>query len=161
MPWIAFNALYGVADEEDFSKGMQRFLPRILESGGIFEEQLIKEMQREKLRGLLSNPFLVKSNWHDGVYRSRSQNASDWKRYNEYLRQENHRSALDMIMRRIYVLRNQLFHGCSTHSRGTNMGSLVPAIEALTGIVPCFWNIVASSSDVCGWGKLPYTRAER
>lgn len=159
--WIAFNALYGVADEEEFSKSMQRFLPKILEPHSVFKEQLVEELQPKNLRTLLNNPFLVKRNWSSGVYRSLPQKFSEWERYNEYFQHANYRVALDMIISRICVLRNQLFHGCSTHSRGTNKGSLVPAIETLIGIVPCFWNIVASSSDVHGWGKLPYTRAER
>lgn len=159
--WIAFNVLYGVADEEDFYKGMQRFLPRILEPHSVFKEHLIKELRPENLRALLNNPFLVKRNWSDGIYRSIPQKVSEWERYNGYFQHANYQGALDMVMSRIYVLRNQLFHGCSTHSRGTNKGSLVPAIEALIGICPYFWNIVASSSDVRVWGKLPYTRAER
>lgn len=159
--WIAFNALYGVAEEDDFYKGMQRFLPRILETHSVFKEQLIEELKWGNLRGLLNNPFLVKGNWSDGVYRSLPRKVSDWNRYDECLQHENYRAALYMIMGRIYVLRNQLFHGCSTHSRGTNRGSLVPAIETMIGICPCFWNIVESSPDVRGWGKLPFTRAER
>jgi len=160
--WIAFNALYGVAEEEKFEKAMQRFLPTIVDADTKQLRELFNTLRHEEyVKTLLTNTFLVKSNWVDGVYKSRSQRNNDHEIYEACNGHADYKESLPIVLRRIYVLRNQVLHGCSTHSRGTNKGSLIPAVEVLMKLLPCFLNIVVSSEDTRQWGRLPFTRMKR
>ena len=159
--WVAFNALYGIADEEDFERGMKRFLAAIVEADVKFPDKLVVALRHDALNALLTNPFLLKSNWTNGIYRPIHRVMSDRERFATDLKHTNYEEALHILLRRLYILRNQLFHGCSTHSRGTNRGSLIPAIRTLMRLLPYFWNVVESSEDTNRWGKLPFSRAPR
>jgi hypothetical protein len=76
----------------------------------------------------------------------------------EALHDGRQNKVVEAILERIYVLRNQIFHGCSTDKRGTNQGSLLPSIRILMVLVPTFLTIMIQGDNPKKWGKLPFPR---
>lgn len=75
------------------------------------------------------------------------------------LQDEKADKVLVSLLSRIRVLRNQIFHGCSTSNKGTNRGSLLPCIRVLMIVIPTFLKIMLKRTDHGRWGELPYPRA--
>ena len=62
---------------------------------------------------------------------------------------------LGRVFERIYVLRNQIFHGGAKYGSGANRGSVEPAVAVLREVIPLFRALVRDSDDE-NWGELPY-----
>ena len=165
--WIAFNALYGQHNErrETASKDIEKFLERICkldQEGGnlllILEDIHIKG----KMDSLLNNKFLSERYWREkgrlrnfikldqDIERKKAQLAYKQREWHEYL---------TILFRRLLVLRNQIFHGCSTDKSRSNKGSLRPALAILKELVPQFLRIFEDHGQRERWGKIPYPRS--
>lgn len=169
--WVALNALYGVPESEmpEIRNGESRELKRIAGFVGLLwnsdQETLLDSARatnrKVRMRGFLRNPFLIEPYWREGpsgLKKFLSGPMSE-NRVLQSLQDNQADKFLEGLLTRIYVLRNQVFHGCSTNSRGTNRGSLLPSIKILMVIVPRFWSIMMRDRDHKKWGKLPYPRA--
>lgn len=169
--WISLNALYGVPESEmsEAQKGVSRELKRIARFVGLLwdsDREALLDCARNgnrtvRMRGFLRIPFLIEPYWREGPsglekFNRGSMSANDVL---QALHDNQADKFLEGLLTRIYVLRNQVFHGCSTNNRGTNRGSLLPSIKILMVIVPRFWSIMMRDRDHKKWGKLPYPRA--
>ena len=65
-------------------------------------------------------------------------------------------NVLKLLTSRLSVLRNQIFHGCSTDTGSKNVDSLHPAVSALTALVPAFVSIMILCGSREEWDDLPY-----
>jgi len=64
---------------------------------------------------------------------------------------------LASLSQRIYLLRNQVFHGAAKHGSRKNRDSIAPAVAVLATLVPVFADVVREHPDDSTWGRLPYT----
>ena len=164
--WIAFNALYGRHHEtrKGEIEDIHWFLSRIykLDKGdGSLSSLLDNKHIRRKMESLLNNQFLSEIYWREKGRlrnfeldqdndRQKAEIAYEQREWDEYL---------TILFRRLLVLRNQIFHGCSTDKSRSNKGSLRPALEILEKLVPQFLKIFKDHGQREKWGKVPYPRS--
>ena len=164
--WIAFNALYG--RHRETRKGeiadINWFLSRICkldkEDGRL--SLILDDIHiKRKMDSLLNNQFLSKIYWREKSRlhnfkldldkdHKKAQIAYEGREFDEYL---------TILFDRLLVLRNQIFHGCSTDNSRSNKGSLRPALAILEELVPQFLKIFKSGGQREKWGKVPYPRS--
>ena len=60
------------------------------------------------------------------------------------------------LFERLYILRNQLFHGQATWSSKTNRSSLEPATVLLSQILPAILSIMLDAGPEVDWGTICY-----
>jgi hypothetical protein len=149
--WIAFNALYGQPKylshrEGSEVKDIERFLSLVtsLDISG----QIQTTLQTESMRGLVYD-LTVDNYLNDGCWIGwydrkletvslREKNAYPYKRRG---------SSLENLFLQIYVLRKQIFHGCSSNMGSKNREALVRSFAILEKLIPIFIKIVRSNSN--------------
>ncbi len=157
--WIAFNALYGRHHEtrkgemEDIDWFLSQICKLDKEDGSL--SLIVDDIHiKRKMDSLLKNPFLSEIYWREKgrLHNFKLNQDNDHKRreLDEYL---------TILFRRLLVLRNQIFHGCSTDRSRSNKGSLRPALAILEELVPQFLRIFKNHGQGVKWGKVPYPRA--
>jgi uracil-DNA glycosylase len=110
---------------------------------------------------LLGEPYLYEATWKLEPIKAATaigkfQEAANlaWARHQEaaYLR---------AVCSRLYVLRNQIFHGCSTFQSKANRDSLEPAVAVLSRLVPAFCRVVEQQGErALGLGEPPFRPRE-
>jgi hypothetical protein len=64
-----------------------------------------------------------------------------------------------LLWDRIRVLRNQIFHGCSTNRGSLNKDATEPAVRVLGGLIPLFVEIMEERVDKENeWPRIPFPR---
>ncbi len=163
--WIAFNALYGRHDEIRGRKDIddiEWFLSRICEldqeDGSLSR---IMSAIKQKTDRLLRDQFLSEIYWKEGLssHFKRRQD-EDLKEARTAYNQGKLAEYLTILFKRLQVLRNQVFHGCSTDKKSLNKNSLRPALEILEELVPHFWKIFKAHGQRYDWPKVPYPRRD-
>ena len=65
------------------------------------------------------------------------------------------RRVLPILFSRLYLLRNQIFHGFSTFDSGNNRDSVIKGSCILQNFVPLFIDIMMENANE-DWGKIAY-----
>ena len=174
--WIAFNAAYGydlVDEEADDSYPEERmkfekFLHEIvkLDHGEIIE-RILWDQYAGPVRVLLNNKYVFQPFWEwvRGSSRGRG-----WKhkfeiergRANRALQKRMVHSVLEIVFRRLYVLRNQIFHGGATFGTGWGKDQVRQGSRLMASLVPAVLDImradIEANPDTDIWGKVAYPR---
>lgn len=162
--WIAFNALYGQAEyltenPQGEEERIHDFLGKMvrLDSNREHIRTALGRFDPE-LRALLVSEFLWKDYWVNGFTRALSDTI---RRAPDDVRavQAGVASVGWLIRRvfdRLYVLRIQIFHGCSKDGSSANRDSLEPAVAVLKTLVPLFWATMKRLGRDEDWGPLSY-----
>lgn len=142
--WIAFNALYGqpiYLKKQDERQGdwndILKFLGLMTKYGRVFMESVMRKAE-EDIQKIQDNQFLCKLcwvRWNEKKLFSKEQRLSE-------LCRESSRDDLCDLFHRLYVLRNQIFHGCSSDRSVKNRESIAPAVIIMRALVPVFREIV-------------------
>ena len=164
--WIALNALYGLPEYKHPWKESSDTLKRIKAYIGLLKNAdevalwtCVDEVNRNvKIVSFMHNRFLTIARWTKEQSDVKDADR-DLDKARLGLQDERADKVLESLLSRIRVLRNQIFHGCSTNNRGTNRGSLLPCIRVLMIVIPAFLNIMLMHTDHGRWGELPYPRA--
>ncbi len=172
--WIAFNAAYGaeptVMDDPPLTENrlIRNFLHEILKRD---EHKKIDAILLEKhsgpIRVILENPYVFKLFWRWAWH---SSSAYNWRRGFDSNR-EKIRNALEErdvlvvfseVFRRLYELRNQVFHGGMTFAKGWGQTQLGDATRIMADVVPVILEIMKADIDANPaseiWGKVAYPR---
>ncbi len=138
--WIAFNALYGqpiYLKKQDERRGdwndILRFLGFAKKYGAVSVESAVCNAE-EDIEKIRNNQFLCKQCW---VRWSEKKLFSKEQRLSELCREGSRDILLDLF-HRLYVLRNQIFHGCSSDRSTKNRESILPAVTVMRALVPVF-----------------------
>lgn len=161
--WIAFNALYGRHDEirgKKESNDINWFLSRICdldqEDGSL--ARILSDIKRKTDR-LIKDQFLSRTYWEEGLSPNfKRDQDKDFKEAQEAYDRGKFDGYLTILFERLRVLRNQIFHGCSTDGDSLNKNSLRPAVEILEKLVPEFKTIFKAHGPRDDWRKVPYPR---
>ena len=169
MYWIGFNALYGRVNETGQGRYLRPgdddarwFLRRIcdLDAGtGRIGKAVV--MFRKDAHSLLKSRYLSETYWREGnrpnVKRrleegtTAAEEALDSGDLYPYLE--------TLLWRRVRVLRNQIFHGCSTNRDSLNKDALDPALRVLSELIPVFVNVMEGRVDTeKEWPRIPFPR---
>ena len=179
--WIAFNAAYG--DESalrEFVEGgearetepdrFRTFLGNIVEQdeAGVLE-RIVWEEFPGPIRVLLSNRYVYRPFWL-AVWSS--DRGGDWRRSFEdskrialaALSSRNVSTVLAIVFDRLYTLRNQIFHGGTTHPSGFGRDQIRDGSRIMASLVPAILDIMRQDLDGNPgselWGKVAFPRIE-
>ena len=169
--FVALNALNGQRrDEGDRDKGRkdrEQFLRRIRVLHGHDQRQaqgtLVKALHScvDAAGNLIINYFLRDTYWDrqapskeiiQQFARARSQ--AEFR-----LKQGKYEEVLDLVLKRLRVLRNQVFHGCVTYGRASKgYPSLVDGLAVLRELVPALYQLMDRHGHHVEWPPIPYPR---
>jgi hypothetical protein len=147
--WIAFNALYGQAryretDDRPRSemRDIEHFLKLMLQLDARSVSAVLREQTlRPHFDCLLGDKFL-----HDCCWKAWDREEIVDRDRREALVphcNEKHDHQLIQLFRRLYVLRKQIFHGCSKDGSSKNRPSLRAAAPVIARFVDTFAEIVS------------------
>lgn len=154
------NALYGQAkyrlgqDERTAEfEDIRQFADRMSR----LDHEALKRVLRDtqlKIQTLLDDRYLDNTCWARWDANDTTDKAERDASCGEPAR---YKSALTTLLSRLYVLRNQIFHGCSTDRSSKNRPSLEAAVPVLEKLVRAFIGIVAvQGSGEAILAKPPY-----
>jgi hypothetical protein len=145
--WIALNALYGQAKYRlppDEQTGERRDIRDFANCIARLDRRAIQLVLRDPrlqadVRALLDDRYLDLGCWRrwdeKGIVDKAERDAS-------CAELSQHGSDLITLLNRLYVLRNQIFHGCSTDRSSKNRPSLKAAVPVLEHLVDAFIAVV-------------------
>lgn len=150
--WIALNSLYGQAkyrlprderspefdDIRHFAACMSRLAP------GSFQRVLRDSRLQAGVQALLHDRYLNNACWERWDAKDIMDKAERDASCGE---PSQGKSDLVTVLSRLYVLRNQVFHGCSTHRSSKNRLSLEAAVPVLEQLVRTFIGVVESQGS--------------
>jgi Apea-like HEPN len=167
--WIAFNALYGRVNESGNGRYLRLgdddarwFLRMIcdLDAGAGLIESAVAAIRKEG-HALLKSRYLSEKYWRQGY-------SANLKRQ---LEEETTAAedALDsgdpypylytLLWCRVRVLRNQIFHGCSTNRDSLNKDVVEPALRVLSELISLFVKVMENRIDKENeWPRIPFPR---
>lgn len=162
--WISFNAAYsGVQTRTEFHTEATLF--------GVFFEKLIAADNNgqiynliwrrfsQEVKGILTNKYIYNGFWNEFL----STDGNDWevsfekskRLVNIALAKEDCHKILSILFSRIYVLRNQIFHGNASWNSALNRQQIKDCTTLLAHLVPLFLMIMMSFPDE-QWGQINY-----
>ncbi len=174
--WIAFNAAYGRelldndsdADNPTESKKFNEFLAKILERD---TKQAIRTTLwrtfSNATRELLENHYVFYLFWRSLKDANNSINwRREFERRNKTVSSALHDHDIQTVLRevfsRLYVLRNQLFHGGATFATGWGKSQVRDGSRIMARLVPAILKIMETdmqnnpASDI--WGPVAFPR---
>jgi len=159
--WIAFNACYAMdmnsqnsRKEREKFKGFNSTLVRL------DHEQRIFNILWQKFSGpvkiLIENEYVFRGFWD-----YQRGDAKEWKKAFEksnedairYMSANNVGGVLEILLDRLYILRNQLMHGGATYKSKLNRKSVKDGSRILEMIIPIISEIKHENTEE-EWGKL-------
>ena len=161
--WISLNSCYAISGDVDrFGEGskLTEFFEKIIEvdkQGTIYE--LFWTEFSGIIRVLLNNQFIYKRYW---LYQ-RGQ-VSSWK---EGFERDNLRAVrllqypdrsvelIQLVMRRLYQMRNQLIHGGATYQSSVNRDQVRDSANLMGRLLPLIIEIMIDHPDEA-WGEIYY-----
>lgn len=166
--WIAFNAAYGdeLRDLEDEPPKFRRFLANIVDhdKGKRLDMVLSSRESSERIRSLLNNHFVYSEFWKSkGSWKQKFDNRNrQLLKHLGLLRNSGHvRIVLMGVFQRLYILRNQVFHGGTTFGEGRGRKQIEDGSRIMSVLVPPILDIMDTdikknpSSEI--WGKVYYS----
>ncbi len=173
--WISFNAAYGREllderndDSPNESQKFSEFLAKILERDTAQAiKTILKETFSDAVRVLLNNPYVFAAFWRSvRGFSSDSDWENQFRKRNDHaftaLLDHNMHAVLREVFGRLYVLRNQLFHGGATFATGWGRSQVRDGSRIMASLVPAILNIMQTdmrknpNSDT--WGAVAFPR---
>ena len=160
--WIAFNACYAVDLNGISSKPEKAKLRDFTSSLVQFDRTRLYNLFWEKYSGpvrvLIENKFVFEKFWEfnrgDIDNYEASFNKSIATALN-CLSKENIEELIEIILERLYTLRNSIMHGGSTYNSKLNRAQLKDASNIMQLLVPIIIDIMLENSEH-DWGEIAY-----
>jgi hypothetical protein len=161
--WISFNACYAVDDSEETilseKERFRTFIGKLVhhdEENRIFN--ILWQKFSQSIRVMLDNKFVFKPFWD--FHRSKT---SSWKNKlaasnreaNIHLANQDVAGLLEILLDRLYVLRNQVIHGGSTYGSSVNRKTLRDGCQILQFLVPVIVDIMMQNPGE-DWGEIHF-----
>lgn len=173
--WIAFNAAYGteLPDMNNNAKVYEQdrftdFVSKIVEQdreGAI--ETILQKKFSGPVEGLLKNKYVFGPFWKWVKERPEGENWEfEFERRNERVfkarRNGKISDVLEEVLKRLYVLRNQIVHGGTTFAEGLGRSQVKDGYRIMEALMPPILNImeedIRKTPDSRVWGILDYPR---
>lgn len=161
--WISFNACYAVSENQDQSltekKRFREFIGKLV----LFdkEEYFFKLLWFKfsgPIRVLIDNKFAYKQFWD-----AQRGDKVDWKRLfdqskidsRNYLAHQQVANLLELVLDRLYTVRNQLMHGGATYKSKLNRSQVSDASQILEHLIPIIIMLMIDNINE-DWGDINY-----
>ena len=160
--WIGFNALYGRVTEHqigdrnlfnDLFRDLVRFDNKRL-------YKAIWETYSGPIKLLLENEFVFEPYWRHlegdpGERPWEERFEQDQENVRKALQRQNTAQILSVLFNRLYVLRNQIFHGSATWQSSVNRDQVRDGSRILSALLPLIVDIMMANHEH-GWGSVHY-----
>ncbi len=172
--WIAFNAAYGAEEsailENQLTENLKirNFLREILKRDVHKKiDAILLKKHSGAVRVLLENQYLFKLFWRwvrdpSRTYNWRKGFESNRDRIRSALEERDVLVVFSEVFRRLYGLRNQVFHGDMTFTKGWGQTQFRDATRIMADVVPVILEIMKGDIDANPasgiWGKVAYPR---
>ena len=173
--WVAFNAAYAVdrkAEERKWRRGLhewerrENYLKTLSRLSYKHIHFIITEKLSNPVDDLMENAYVFRGFWESlddepfnwENWRCKQQFESE---HDEVRRRfgissdENTTYILKKLFDRLYVLRNQLMHGCATQNGSLNRRQVETGSEILALLVPLFLDMMLDHPEE-DWGRISY-----
>jgi hypothetical protein len=163
--WISFNALYGRDIPGKKHEGERVLYRKFLKGLVVFDKdndlrELVFQTQRGRISYLIENKYVYTPFWDDVAGLD---SGKDWeerfqaekKNSHGFVESDDLQGFLEVLMSRLYELRNQLVHGSSTWDGSVNRDTVIHATEILGVLVPAYIYIILHKPDY-DWGEPKY-----
>ena len=164
--WISFNSCYAVlnkgellSERDSFSEFIKKLVKYDTEGRFFY---LLWNQFSGPVRLLVGNKYVFKPYWdfHRG-------DLKDWKKQYDksvsdsmkFLSAKNVEGLLEMVLDRLYTLRNQLMHGGATFKSDINRSQVKDGNKMLSLLIPLIIEIMLLNKDE-DWGKIYYPVTE-
>jgi hypothetical protein len=161
--WISFNALYARdLTATDLKPEREKFRVFIQTLVSKDDEKRIYNLLWQKfsgpVRALINNEYLYRTFWD-----FQRGEISEWRKSfdrsieeaNKSLSKQNIPALLEIVLDRLYTLRNQLMHGGATYKSKINRTQLRDGINMLTVLVPIIIDLLMQDPEE-DWGRILY-----
>ena len=155
--WIAFNAIYGHMQGDGMNApdhgSWQAFLAGIVKADG--EDRLGQIMWADQLHilRLVDNQYLFRPFWL-GQKGADEKLASSRRNVMRHLQNRSTLGVFQELFERLYVLRQQVFHGAATSGSKLNRSYLKAATSLLLKIIPAMIGIMIEAGPETDWGEI-------
>lgn len=161
--WIAFNACYADGDFSNHSlterKRFKEFISKLIEHD---KDRLIFNLLWDKFSG--SVRLLIENKYTYNLFWDAKRNKSirwepDFNRSKSdcwnYLAHQEVDKLLEIVLDRLYTVRNQLLHGGATYKSKVNRAQVLDASQILEFLLPIIIDIMIKNIDD-NWGEINY-----
>jgi len=155
--WIAFNAIYGHLEDDGLSAPdhatWQKFLADIVAADGTDLLGRILWGDQFHVLKLIDNKYLFRPFWlgqpdaEDKLARARRQSLAAFQ-------DRNRLAVLQELFERLYVLRQQVFHGAATSGSKLNRRVMKLGTTAMSHIMPAMLGIMIAAGPEADWGDV-------
>lgn len=161
--WVSFNACYAVqVPSENLLSEKENFR--------VFLTKLVKHDAERRFYNLLWNQFsgpvrlLINNQYiYKPFWDFQRGEIKDWKRSFEssvtnslkYLSEQKIVELLEVVLDRLYTLRNQLVHGGATYKSEVNRSQVIDGKNILSMLVPLIIEIMVDNHEE-DWGEIYY-----
>jgi hypothetical protein len=166
--YIAFNSLYGLrlyeGTKTEADQDLKAFLRRIkilhdldIRNGSRILPQAIQaccESGGDLIKDFIpTNRYWKRIAKAADIFNSQDTEAVDSARKGQY------EDFLRLVLQRLNVLRNQVFHGCVTYGAASKgVPTLKAGLAVLKEVVPSFYKLMDEYGDYAKWPPIPYPR---
>lgn len=160
--WICLNSLYGreIPERRETRERQiyRHFLGRLIKcDSSQLLQKLLSHQYEESVTNLIDNQYVFQPFWE---YKAGRIGESEWKKRFAADRSSAHvglkkgitYKGLEVILDRLYVLRNQVIHGNSTWKSSQNRSQVTNGAKVLDLLVPAFIHIVLCNPSE-DWGQ--------
>ena len=157
--WISLNSAYSIHMDALKNQGDEElrsdFFQTLLKNGQNEIHEIIYERFSHEVRSILSNEFILTSFW-EGKDDWEVKLKNEKREVQDALRDRNETIyILTILFKRLYVLRNQIFHGGSTWQGKLNRQQVKDGANLLSYFLPAILSIMMENSND-NWGVLAY-----
>lgn len=157
--WISLNSAYSIHMDGLKNQGDEElrsdFFQTLLKNGQNEIHDIIYERFSHEVRSILSNEFILTSFW-EGKDDWETKLKNEKREVQDALRDRNETIyILTILFKRLYVLRNQIFHGGSTWQGKLNRQQVKDGANLLGYFLPAILSIMMENSND-NWGVLAY-----
>jgi hypothetical protein len=161
--WISFNSCYAIDLTEKNQKSekekFRKFISTLVKND---HETRISNLLWNKFSGpiriLISNQYVFNCYWdYQRGERLEWENAHkiSINAANKYLANNNTVGLLEIILDRLYVLRNQIMHGGATYKSKINRSQIADGTRIIEMLIPVIIDIMLQNPDE-DWGRILY-----
>ena len=156
--WIGLNALYGRLDDQNRPWGdreaLGTFLAQVwrLDGRGLLRQVLGR--RQTAVLNLIDDCFLTVQFWEGEAAPASRQVKKDVKEAILGYQKTNRLPILRLLFDRLYVMRNQVFHGASTKGSKLNRRALQLSAMVLMDVLPVFMEIMLDTGFDSDWGEV-------
>mgnify|MGYP001169772724 FL=1 len=157
--WISLNSAYSIHMDGLKNQGDEELrsdlFETLLKNGQNEIHDIIYERFSHEVRSILSNEFILTSFW-EGKDDWETKLKNEKREVQDALRDRNETIyILTILFKRLYVLRNQIFHGGSTWQGKLNRQQVKDGANLLSYFLPAILSIMMENSND-NWGVLAY-----